>query len=69
MNAEGQAADAKRRLQVAQEQIAEFAIERETEAAQLAQECATVLNSLPSDTHSEVLSLFQVAFTSIWFGL
>lgn len=59
MNAEGQAADAKQRLRVAQEQIAEFAHERESDAAQLAQECAEVLKALPPDTRTEVLSLFQ----------
>ena len=59
INAEGQAADAQRRLQVAQEQIAEFAYEREREATQLAEDCSAVLSALPPEAQSEFISGFQ----------
>ena len=48
LNAEGQAADSNRRLQVAQEQVAEFAQQREEEAKSLLQQVDVALGGLQS---------------------
>ena len=60
LNAEGQAADSERRLQVAQEQVAEFAHQREEEATNLLRQMQTALAGLPPDSNPATVALFQV---------
>ena len=64
LNAEGQAADSNRRLQVAQEQVAEFANQREEEASTLLQEVDRALASLQAGgeagNSSSILTVLQV---------
>lgn len=60
LNAEGQAADSNRRLQVAQEQVAEFAYQREEEAAKLLQQVDEALGSLHSSIDPPALKVLQV---------
>ncbi len=59
LNAEGQAADSNRRLQVAQEQVAEFAQQREEEASKLLQEVGSALASLEACSDPSVLTVLQ----------
>lgn len=61
LNAEGQAADSNRRLQVAQEQVAEFAQQREEEASTLLQEVSRALSSLETSNDPTVLAVLQVS--------
>lgn len=60
MNAEGQAADSKRRLQVAQEQVAEFAQQREQEATKLLQKLEAALEDLQAGSSPGPGELLQV---------
>ena len=60
LNAEGQAADSERRLQVAQEQVAEFAHQREEEASTLLRQLGVALTGLHPDSNPATLKLFQV---------
>ena len=60
LNAEGQAADSERRLQVAQEQVAEFAHQREEEAATLMRQLGEALTGLHPDSDPATLKRFQV---------
>ena len=61
LNAEGQAADSNRRLQVAQEQVAEFAQQREEEASTLLQEVGRALANLEACNDPTVLTVLQVS--------
>ena len=60
LNAEGQAADSNRRLQVAQEQVAEFAQQREEEAAKLLEQVNNALGRLGSSIDPPGLAVLEV---------
>lgn len=61
LDAEGQAADSERRLQVAQEQVAEFAHQREEEATNLMMQMQAALAGLHPESNPATLALFQVS--------
>ena len=62
--AEGQVQDISRRLVVAQEQVAEFAQHRETEAETLLQQVESALSSLPSAVDPAIAAVLQVTIMS-----
>jgi len=68
LNAEGQAADSERRLQVAQEQVAEFAHQREEEATNLMRQMGVALAGLHPDTDPATLAHFQVSLQHWYLG-